>query len=114
MKDVYRMHAEFFRIIAHPKRLEILDLLRENEMNVTQLAKEMDVRTVNVSQELAPLRSAGVVETRREGKTVFYRLSNHKIIRAYELIAQAMRELASVRAGVVQEEPRASTPPHAV
>lgn len=109
MKDVYRMHAEFLRIIAHPKRLEILDLLRESEVNVTQLAKAMDVRTVNVSQELAPLRSAGIVETRREGKTVFYRLSNHKVIRAYELVAQAMRELAQARAGVVQDEPRESS-----
>lgn len=111
MKDVYRMHAEFFRIIAHPKRLEILDLLREHEVNVTQLAKAMDVRTVNVSQELAPLRSAGIVETRREGKTVFYRLTNQKVIRAYELIAQTMRELAAARAGVVQEEPRLSSRP---
>lgn len=111
MKDVYRMHAEFFRIIAHPKRLEILDLLREHEVNVTQLARAMDVRTVNVSQELAPLRSAGIVETRREGKTVFYRLTNQKVIRAYELIAQTMRELAATRAGVVREEPRLSSPP---
>ncbi len=110
MKDLYRMHAEFFRIIAHPKRLEILDRLRDGEVNVTQLAKAMDVRTVNVSQELAPLRSAGVVETRREGKTVYYRLSNVKIVQAYELIAQAMRELASARADVVHEEPRFHTP----
>jgi ArsR family transcriptional regulator len=109
MKDVYRMHAEFFRIIAHPKRLEILDLLRQNEVNVSQLAKAMTVRTVNVSQELAPLRSAGIVETRREGKTVFYRLSNAKITQAYDLIAQAMRELASARADVVQEEARLHT-----
>lgn len=106
MSDLYRMHAEFFRIIAHPKRLEILDLLRDGEVNVTQLARAMDVRTVNVSQELAPLRSAGVVETRRAGKSVFYRLTNPKITRAYELIAQAMSELAAARVNVVQEEPR--------
>ena len=106
MKDVYRMHAEFFRIIAHPKRLEILDLLREHEVNVSQLARAMGVRTVNVSQELAPLRSAGIVETRREGKTVFYRLSNPKITQAYDLIAQAMRELAAARADVVQDDSR--------
>ena len=105
--NVYRIQAEFFRIIAHPKRLEILDLLRRGEANVTQLARSMDVRTVNVSQELAPLRSAGIVESRREGKTVYYRLTNLKIVRAYDLIAEVMRELAAARADVVQEDARA-------
>jgi len=114
MNELYRMHAEFFRIIAHPKRLEILDLLRGGEVNVTQLARAMGLRTVNVSQELAPLRSAGVVETRRAGKTVFYRLTSQKILRAYELIAQAMRELASARAEVVREEQRVHVPTHGV
>ena len=114
MKDVYKMHAEFFRTIAHPKRLEILDLLRVGEVNVTCLARAMAVRTVNVSQELAPLRNAGIVRARRSGKTVFYRLANRKVLKAYELIAQTIRELAATRAEVVHEGRRSkasSTPP---
>jgi ArsR family transcriptional regulator len=114
MKDLYRMHAEFFRVIAHPKRLEILDLLRSGERNVTEIAQAMGVRTVNVSQELAPLRSAGVVETRRAGKTVYYRLSSRKILDAYALIAQAMRELAAARAGTIREAPDVLSSPRSL
>jgi len=110
MKAVYKMHAEFVRTIAHPKRLEILDLLRVGEVNVTCLARAMAVRTVNVSQELAPLRNAGIVETRRSGKTVFYRLTNQNILRAYELIAQTMRELAATRADLVKKDKRSKAP----
>ena len=104
--NVYRIQAEFFRIIAHPRRLEILDLLRSGEANVTRLAGSMGVRGVNVSQELAPLRSAGIVESRRAGRTVYYRLTNPKIVRAYDLIAEVMRDLAAARADVVQEDAR--------
>lgn len=105
MKSLYRMHAEFCRTLAHAKRLEILELLRNGEANVTQLAKAMDLRAVNVSQELAPLRSAGIVQARRDGKTVYYRLSNAKILRACDLIAQVMRELTAARAAAVRGGP---------
>ena len=67
MKDRYRIHAEICKAIAHAKRLEILDTLRDREMNVNDLALKMGVQAANVSQQLALLRSAGVVETRRAG-----------------------------------------------
>jgi ArsR family transcriptional regulator len=102
--SIYRARADFWRMIAHAKRLAILDLLRDREANVTELATAMRVRAVNVSQELGPLRRFGIVCARRSGKTVYYRISDAKILRACDLLAQIMRELAEDRAGAAREE----------
>ena len=100
MKASYAMQAAFCRTIGHPKRLQLLALLSGGEANVTQLAKAMEVRAASVSQELAPLRMAGIVQQRRDGKHVFYRLSNPKILRICDLMAQAMYEALAARIGM--------------
>ena len=55
MKEIYRFHAEVCRSIAHPKRLEILNLLRNGERSVGELAQLMEISPTNVSQQLAVL-----------------------------------------------------------
>jgi ArsR family transcriptional regulator len=102
---LYRARAEFWRTIAHAKRLAILDLLRDREASVTELATAMSVRAINVSQELGPLRRSGIVRARRSGKTVYYRVSDANILRACDLLAQIMRELADERVGTIRKEP---------
>lgn len=79
-KDGYEEKADLFKTIANSKRLQILDLLRPGEMYVTELTKKMGIRKANTSQHMAVLKYTGLVESRREGKNVFYRLSNPKII----------------------------------
>lgn len=97
-KDFYRSHSEICKTIAHAKRLEILDTLRRGEMSVNQIAEAMAVAPGNVSQQLAVLRGAGVLETRHEGTSVFYRIANPKILQAYDLMAEVMKEVATARA----------------
>ena len=109
LKSLYRLHADLYRTVAHAKRLEILDLLREGECNVSEIARAMEVPAVNVSQHLAPLRGAGIVHTRRDGKTIYYRVSSERILRAYDLMTELARELAAARAEVVRRvDPRES------
>ena len=95
MKQQYRRNAELWRALARPKRLEILELLGRGEQNVGELARTMGALPVSVSQELAPLRRVGVVETRRAGKSVYYRLATPRLIAVFELLAEVMRDVSS-------------------
>ena len=97
MKDrkLYEAHAEICRTLTHPVRLEILDLLRRQEMNVTQLVAAMEMPQGTVSRHLSSMRSKGVVVTRREGTSVYYRLGSQRIMNAYdEMHKFAMERLA--------------------
>lgn len=91
-KNFYCLHSEICKTLANPKRQEILDNLRDGEMTVTQLMEATGVPQANLSQHLAILRTKGVLDSRRQGANVYYRLANPKIIQAFDLIGEVMRE----------------------
>jgi ArsR family transcriptional regulator, virulence genes transcriptional regulator len=66
--------------LSHEGRLQILCLLVEGDRNVTQLAEALGTSPVSVSQQLMRLRAEGIVNTRREGKSVFYRLAREEVV----------------------------------
>ena len=74
------------RALADPKRLCVLECLSQGERSVSDLSREASCQVPNMSQHLSVLRSAGIVESRREGNTVLYRLSDPRILEAYKLI----------------------------
>src|ERR1035437_4235640 len=84
MDEVYRLQADVLKTLANPRRLEIVHLLAEGPREVGRLAEEMGISQPNVSQHLAVMRSAGVVEAERVGREVRYRLSDPEIICACE------------------------------
>ena len=91
-KRIYEMHAEVCRTFAHPKRIEILDLLREGEKSVGRLVEEMGIAKANVSQHLGILRQQGAVVCRREGQTLYYRITSPKITQACDLMRDVLLE----------------------
>lgn len=74
------------RALADPKRLCVLETLAGGEASVSELSVCVGCQVPNMSQHLAVLRSAGLVTTRRDGSTVYYRLANPKVLEAYRLI----------------------------
>lgn len=84
MDEIYRLQAEVLKTLANPRRLEIIHRLSEGPREVSRLAEEMGVSQPNVSQHLALMRSAGVVEAERDGREVRYRLSDPEILTACE------------------------------
>lgn len=84
MDEVYRLQAEVLKTLSNPKRLEIIHLLADGPREVGRLAEELGISQPNVSQHLALMRSAGVVECERDGREVRYRLSDPEIICACE------------------------------
>ncbi len=78
--------AAIARALADSKRLCVLETLAEGEHSVSQLSREVGCQVPNMSQHLAVLRSAGIVATRREGSTVFYRLADPQVLEIYRLL----------------------------
>jgi DNA-binding transcriptional ArsR family regulator len=98
----YRLHAEVCRVLTDPKRLMLLDVLREGEHSVGELAQELGCSLSNASQHLAVLRSAGLVDTNRDGTTIRYRLSEPSLIAACDVIHEIVdRRLARNRLPMV-------------
>lgn len=79
-KIAYQNNAEIYKILANPKRLEILNLLREQEMSVEQLIKILVINKANVSQHLALLRHAKLVTVHRDGLKAFYNIVDPRIV----------------------------------
>ena len=99
----YRLHAEVCRVLTDPKRLMILDMLREGEHSVGDLAEELGCNLANASQHLAVLRSAGLVDTRRAGTSVLYSLAEPELVEACDVIHRIVgRRLASRAVGIAQ------------
>ena len=95
MVEKARKAADFLKALAHESRLLILCILAEGEKSVTELEHMLALRQPAVSQQLARLRSDGLVSTRREGKTIYYKLASEEarvIIGAvYEVFCRRMR-----------------------
>jgi ArsR family transcriptional regulator len=92
-KKLYEMQAELCKTLSNPKRLEILDLLKEREeISVNSLAELLEIPKANTSQHLAVLRQAGVVNTRKDGINVYYSLRSSKISEACSLTRQILLE----------------------
>jgi ArsR family transcriptional regulator len=99
MDEVYKLQAEVLKTLSNPRRLEIIHLLAEGPREVSRLAEEMGISQPNVSQHLALMRSAGVVEAERDGREVRYRLSDPEIIVACETMRGVLvRRLSRISA----------------
>ncbi len=89
MQDTLRrFKAEFFKALAHPARIKILELLRAGELSVTELQDKLEIESSSVSQQLAVLRNKNIVETRKAGTTVYYRVRDPEVL---ELLDVARR-----------------------
>jgi DNA-binding transcriptional ArsR family regulator len=80
--------AAIARALADPKRLCVLERLAEGERSVSDLSREVGCQVPNMSQHLAILRTAGIVVSRRDGNTIFYRLADQQVLEIYRLLQQ--------------------------
>ena len=76
---VYVAKATLFRVLGHPTRVRIVELLHDGERSVGSLQEELGLDSGGASQHLAALRGIGLVESRREGTSVFYRASDPQV-----------------------------------
>lgn len=83
--QLFDLHAQLLKSLAHPRRLEIIQLIRDQELCVSDIHSMLDLPQANISQHLMILRDAGVVVTRRAGKQIYYQIADKKFIAASDL-----------------------------
>jgi DNA-binding transcriptional ArsR family regulator len=98
-RPLYQLKAEFFKTLGHPARIRVLELLAEREHAVSEMLPEVGIEAANLSQQLAVLRRAGLVATRKEGSTVYYSLTSPQVA---ELLKVARTILTTVLSGQVE------------
>lgn len=91
-KNIFALHASLLKAIAHEKRLEILQLLRAHELNVSQIVEMSGLRQSNVSQHLMVLKEAGVVIGNKRGKEIYYSVRHKNFVKASDLIRSVLIE----------------------
>jgi ArsR family transcriptional regulator len=74
LESMRQFKAGIFQALGHPTRVAIVEFLSRGEMSVSQLHEKLGIEQANVSQHLAVLRNKHIVETRKEGNQIFYRL----------------------------------------
>lgn len=102
-KRIFELQAEVIKTIASPKRIEIIDALKEGEKTVSDLVEVLGVPKANVSQHLAVMRHKGILSTRRKGVNVYYSITSPKVIQACSLMKEVLTEQMRERSRLVRK-----------
>lgn len=86
MNQVRQFKASIFQALAHPTRLQILEVLRDGELSVGAIRAKVHLDQANLSQHLAKLRLRGVVANRKEGNQVFYSVRDRILFDVLDLV----------------------------
>jgi len=89
---IYALQAEICLSLANPKRLQILNLLKNGEMSAGDLVRAMQIPKANLSQHLSLLKQKGIVIARREGTNIYYRIAHPKITEACSIMRSVLME----------------------
>jgi len=93
---LYQAKAEFFRMLGHPVRIRVLELLQDGPLPVRDLLAAIEVEPSGLSQQLAVLRRSGIVTSKREGTAVVYELAGGDVA---DLMGAARRILTEMLSG---------------
>jgi ArsR family transcriptional regulator len=85
-RKIFEMQCQICKAMAHPVRLEIVELLSENEMSAAALLEELGISKANLSKHMALLTQAGIVDAIRAGRQVNYRLTHPEIHEACRIM----------------------------
>ena len=104
MEDqIYLYHAEMCKVFSHPKRLELINILRDKEMSVGELSQRLGLAIGNLSQHLVMMRQRHILASRKEGNVVYYRVTNPRLLEAFDLLREIMFEQIRQDAALIQD-----------
>ena len=108
---LYEHHAEMCKVFSNATRLQILSVLRDREMTVATIARELGVALGTVSPHLLMMKQRRVLASRKQGNQVFYRLANRKLLQAFDLMREILYEQMRLEAPLAEtlERERAKT-----
>ena len=101
--QICRLHADICQTLANPKRLRIINILREKEISAGEIQKILGIPKANLSQHMSVLKQKGIVMARKEGNIVYYRLARPKILKAYDIMRDVLFEVIESQQRLVAE-----------
>ena len=99
---LWEMQADICQTLANPKRLRILNLLKDGELSVGAMVQVLGVAKANLSQHLGVMRQKGILAARREGTSIYYRLATPHITAACKIMRQVLLEALTARGELSQ------------
>lgn len=91
-RSIFEIQAEFCKAMGNATRLQILHILREHPMTVSEIIEELHKNQSNISRQLAVLRSVGVVSSDRKGTKMRYRITDEKVGEVCDLVQKVLLE----------------------
>lgn len=88
--QIFQLHADVYAALSNPKRLEIIQLLRDQELSVGEMLAMLGLPQPNLSQHLSVLREHNLVNYRKNGTAVYYRLAHPNIVKSADLIRETL------------------------
>ncbi len=101
-EQLYAYHAEMCKVFSHPKRLELINLLRDKEMSAGELRESLGLTPANLSQHLTMMRERHILTSRKEGNVVYYRIANPRLLEALDLLREILFEQIRQDAALIQ------------
>lgn len=106
---IYQLKAEFFRFLGHPVRVRVLELLRDGELTVGELQAALELDSGGTSQHLTAMRRQGLLENRKAGTNVYYRVKDPRIFQllavAREILTTQLQESQALLGDLAAEAP---------
>ena len=109
LQSLRQFKAEVFQALGHPTRVAIVEFLRNGEISVGQLCENVGIEQANASQHLAVLRTKHIVESRKEGNQIFYRLRNPVVGDMLEMMRKYFFDHMNEAMEMLKEEKREAT-----
>jgi DNA-binding transcriptional ArsR family regulator len=102
-RPLYQVKAEFFKTLGHPVRIRVLELLSQREHAVAELRADVAIEPASLSQQLAVLRHAGVVRSRKQGSAVYYSITSPEIAQLLVVARSILTGMYSDQAELLEE-----------
>jgi len=101
---LFKRHAEFCSVFSNPLRLQMMFLIGERERSVSELASLLGLSMPHASQHLRVMRDQGALLTRKDGRAVYYRMSNPKFLAAATLVREGICEMLRRNAEAARQQ----------
>ena len=98
---IYEIQAEYFKALSHPVRTKIVQYLKEGEKCVCKIVPYLREEQSNVSRHLAALKRAGILSSRKEGVSVYYRVQDENIYKILDLVFCSIKKEARKKIAIL-------------
>ena len=100
-EKVYEAEAEYFKALSHPTRIKIDQYLKEGERCVCEIVPYLKEEQSNVSRHLAALKRAGILSSRKEGVSVYYKVQDENVYKILDLALSSVKRIAREKAAIL-------------